>query len=91
MSQIEKRFSVISEPVGCSLLIDEVTSCITGGEIYGSVQARLSVDEAMAMGGALIAAAEEARAKTMPPTRIAINAAIAAARVRAARKAVRNA
>lgn len=58
MDYIEKRFSVISEPVGCSLLIDEVTSCITGGEIHGTVQARLSVDEALALGRALELAAE---------------------------------
>lgn len=91
MDHIEKRFSVISESAGFLLLIDEVSSCITGGEIYGTVQARLSVDEALALGGALVRAAEEARNRAKSPQRIAIDAALAAARAKAARKAVGNA
>lgn len=91
MDHIEKRFSVINEPAGCCLLVDEVTSCITGEDVYGTVQAQLSVDEALALGGALIAAAEVARLKTKSPERIAICKAIAAARAHAAGKVVRNA
>lgn len=86
MGHIEKRFSVIDERAGCCLLVDEVTSCITGSEIYGTIQARLSVDEALTLGGALIASAEATRLKTTSPERMAINKALAAARAHASGK-----
>jgi hypothetical protein len=91
MDHIEKRFSVISEPAGFALLIDEVTSCITDDKIYGTVATPLSVDEALALGRALVEAAQAAQAAPKSAFRISVDKALAAARATAARKAVGNA
>ncbi|MGZ8339117.1 MAG: hypothetical protein ACXW2U_05330 [Telluria sp.] len=87
---IENRFCIIAGDSVFSLLLDEVTSCITDDKIFGTVATALSIDEALALGNALVRAAEEAKARTKSPSRIAIDAALAAARAQAARKEAGN-
>jgi hypothetical protein len=88
---IENRLCIVTEASGFSLLLDEVTSCITDDKIYGTVATPLSVDEALALGRALVEAAQAAQAVPKSAFRISVDRALAAARAMAARKVVGNA
>jgi hypothetical protein len=83
---IENRFCVIPQITGLSLLVDGVSSCVTDEHIYGAVMTPLSINEALALGRALVEAAEAAQVVQKSPFRASIDKALAAARAQEAEK-----
>lgn len=58
MKNIGNQFCIFGDIGGVSLLIDEVTSCIVDEKIHGTVSVVMSVEHALQLGRALIAAAK---------------------------------
>jgi hypothetical protein len=92
MKIVNNQFVLFANPDSASLCIDEVFSCIVDEKVFGTVCVGLSISSAEQLGSALLEFAKAARmasaiadesaqaGELLSPARVAINAALAAAR-----------